>query len=182
MKKALFTVLLILFCVLSVTATAQNRQRFVRKKVQPNFFIPNGALAESKPEKVYIPRYNAGETTAKRISADDNKPVQRPVVLNNQVSKQTPETTTTPTPAAEKPYTPPTTPAPSQVDDGTPNYQKMYQDYLRDLDTIANTGNINDQAVLSDLDAMNSEKRIEIDKKFNKNRNIQNEIQSVLKN
>lgn len=182
MKKTLLTLLLILSCLLPLSGMAQNSQRYVRKKIQPNFFIPGGALAESKPEKVYIPRYRAGQTTAKHISADDNLEPRQPVVAEDVLVSKEPEATAVTAQPVETPtYTPPSTPAPSQVDDGTPNYQKMYQDYLRDLDAIAKTGDVSDPTILNDLEAMNSEKRIEIDKKFNQSRNIQKEIQSAIK-
>lgn len=181
MKKTLFTVLFVVFCVLSVAALAQDSQRYVRKKVQPNFFIPNNALAENKPEKVYIPRYGAGQTTAKRISSDDNLPDRQPILTKRQ-SVDVKETDVSVKPEiATTEYTAPSIPDPSQVNDETPSYQKMYQDYLRDLDSIAKTGEISDPAVLTDLEAMNSEKRIEIDKKFNQHRDVQKEIQSAIK-
>lgn len=182
MKKALYILILILFAFWSAAdAGAQNGERYIRQKVQPNFFIPNGALAQSKPEKVFVPRYRKGQTTAKHISADDelyaarpvkslpkkpqqtNKPVSYADTNDNESSALTPQTT-----------------APSQVNDGTPDYQKMYQDYLQDLDAIAKNGDVKDQAVLDDLSIMNSEKRIELDKNFNKKRNIEKDIQAVL--
>lgn len=182
MKKALYLLIFILQVLLwAGNAAAQDSQRYVRQKVQPNFFIPNGALAESKPEKVFVPRYRKGQTTAKHISADDNLYAARPVY---QKPKTAPKTDNQPIYNSDTETDSyddkPATPAPSQIDDGTPDYQKMYQDYLKDLDSIAKTGDVKDQAVLDDLSVMNSEKRIELDKKFNKKRNLAKDIQAAL--
>ena len=40
--------------------------------------------------------------------------------------------------------------------------QKMYQNYLKDLQSIAKTGNVSDPEVLNDLKVMNSDKYFKI--------------------
>ena len=58
----------------------------------------------------------------------------------------------------------------------------MYQDYLKDLDSIAKSGNVNTDYIDKDLSSMNSEKRIQIDKEFNSHRNVKNDILKALEN
>lgn len=183
MKKALYILILLLLTVwTAANALAQSRERFVRQKVQPNFFIPGGALAESKPEKVFVPRYRKGQTTAKRISADDTLYAAQPAQRKPQAPKRPDNSVSYADTNDNEPVSKLSEPAPSQTNDGTPEYQKMYQDYLQDLESIAQNGNVKDQAVLDDLNVMNSEKRIELDKKFNKSRDIEKDVQAALKN
>lgn len=184
MRKIL-CMFLVLFAIWATdTAEAQNRQRYVRKKVQPNFFIPSSALSENKPEKVYIPKYRVGETTAKRISPSENK--EKPKIVksipkntNKQNAKASEELISSD--IEKDSYTPPAE-ATYANDEKTPEYQKMYQNYLKDLQSIAKTGNVSDPGVLNDLKVMNSDKRIEIDKNFNKQRNIKRDLDEALKN
>lgn len=182
MKKTLQIITFILFTLWTAApSAAQNSERYVRQKAQPNFFIPGGALAESKPEKVFVPRYRKGQTTAKHISANDNLYAAQPAKRKPQTPKRTDDPVSYADANSNKPVSKFSEPAPSQINDGTPNYQKMYQDYLQDLEAIAQNGDVKDQAVLDDLNVMNSEKRIELDKNFNKKRNIEKDIQAALK-
>lgn len=181
------------FCLIAGTALSQLSQPYVRKKIQPNFFIPEGALAESHPEKVGIPQYRKGTSTAKRISSE---PAQEPQMVKQQyMSPQNEEKTTslTSSPITEtsqnqipKPQqnNPAETPLQTNINQNptdTPNYQKMYQDYLQDLDIIAKNGNIKDSRIADDLNVMNSEKRIQLDQEFNSKRNVKQDILDALK-
>lgn len=182
-------------CLLAESAAAQMTQPYVRKKIQPNFFIPEGALAESQPEKVSLPQYRKGQTTAKRISAKPEMPAEATVMPTQTTAipsqeKPQPQTQTSPMPQPEttKPIT--ATPVsdtskvqtPSQIETDTPQYQKMYQDYLKDLEKIARDGTVSNLQINKDLSAMNSEKRIQIDQEFNSHRNVKNDILKALEN
>ncbi len=183
------------FCLIAGTALSQLSQPYVRKKIQPNFFIPEGALAESHPEKVAIPQYRKGTSTAKRISSE---PTPEPQMVKQQyTAPQNEEKTTSLTalPVKEtsqnqiqEPQQNITTETPLQTNintnqnpTDTPNYQKMYQDYLQDLDIIAKNGSIKDSRIADDLNVMNSEKRIQLDQEFNSKRNVKQDILDALK-
>lgn len=180
-------------CLLAGTALAQSNQPYVRKKIQPNFFIPKGALSEDKPEKVGIPQYRQGVSTAKRVSARTSDITQTPTsVPQNNKNKEnvSPISNQEPTLSAEEntSMTPLVQTIPTEetnisetLDTNTPNYQQMYQDYLKDLDYIAKSGKISDQNITKDLKAMNSEKRIKIDQKFNSQRDVKKDILEALK-
>lgn len=185
------------FCLMAGTALAQMNQPYVRKKIQPNFFIPEGALAESKPEKVGMPQYRQGRTTAKRISAEPEPAPQPQNQQLQQISdtrRQTEEISRLPENQEQQIQSPiredanetntqTSSPVPQQGNQtDTPNYQKMYQDYLKDLDSIARNGAVNTSYIDKDLNAMNSEKRIQIDKEFNSHRNVKNDILKALEN
>lgn len=181
------------------TALAQMNQPYVRKKIQPNFFIPEGALSESRPEKVGIPQYRQGRTTAKRITVEP-EPAPTPQAQTQQLQQisdthkqpqeisRLPENQEPQIQSTRDEVSPPTniqTSSPisqqgSQTD--TPNYQKMYQDYLKDLDSIAQSGAVNTSYIDKDLSAMNSEKRIKIDQEFNSKRDVKNDILKALEN
>lgn len=205
MKKLICTILTAVLLIFACfeNANAQS-QRYVRKKPQPNFFIPQGALAESQTEKVRMPQYGQGRTTAKHISADDNREAEmlaarqrrfknqktkakQPAIMENQQAE--PEETTPITAAAETPVQT-ARPAAAQTaaptaaahDDSVPDYQQKYQEYLKDLETIAKTGKVTaNPGVAADLSAMNSEQRIEIDKKFNADRDVKSEVEKLLR-
>lgn len=167
---------------------AQTEERYVRKPVQPNFFIPDGSLAQSRPEKVIIPRYGAGVSTAKHISREDDKIPQRTPFYDprQQAVPQQPQTTDNAAQTVAQPLNKPQPTEQKNDNASVPpvseaaNYQEMYQSYLRDLEAIADTGKPASTNTISDLDAMNSEERIQLDKKFNERRNVDLEIQKAL--
>lgn len=186
MKKVSFRIIFLIFCLvlLGNNSLAQEDKRYVRKQVQPNFFIPSGDLAQNRQEKVIIPRYGKGQTTAKRISVEDSfvpapsntsKPqsTKNEEIIENSVANDIPEYT-------QIPEKIPTNNVTTQ-DSGTPDYQKMYQNYLNDLESIASTGSVSNDTPLNDLSEMNSETRINIDRKFNEKRNIDKEIDNAIK-
>lgn len=173
------------FCLMTGTALAQMDQPYVRKKIQPNFFIPEGALAESRPERVSIPQYRQGRTTAKRITAEPEPVLQQQTLQSQQISatlEQTEDISHLPENQEQQIQTPLYENVDIQQENPTrtPNYQKMYQDYLKDLDSIAQSGTVNTYDIDNDLNAMNSEKRIQIDKEFNSHRNVKDDILKAL--
>lgn len=183
LKKTLF---LISICLYTSTALSQMDTPYVRKRIQPNFFIPQGALADSKPEKVSLPQYRQGISTTKRISARDNQ-----TEINTQLQQQEyPETTVQETEEPAKDILPEEPETIREVktkennteetNDDTPNYQKMYQDYLKDLADIAHQGQTDTSQITKDLKQMGSDKRIKIDQNFNKHRNVSAEIEKAL--
>lgn len=184
MKKfCAFSFLLSAF--LAVSASAQMTEKYVRKQQKPNFFIPEGALAQSQPEKVIMPRYGAGISTAKHISYEDNLPKRQTLIYkpksqeNDTPIQDTSTSQQTPVQQTQNSTITSSVPQQAPVEDDT-NYQEMYQSYLRDLDSIAETGKPASTATLTDLDAMNSEERIKIDKEFNAQRDVDSEIKKAL--
>ncbi len=175
-------------CLIAGTALSQINQPYVRKKIQPNFFIPEGALSESQPERVGLPQYRQGKTTVKRISKEPEiRQLAQPQyqVSNPTPINQTQKNNVQQTQSAIEPETSAQTSSPlsqQETQTNTPNYQKMYQDYLKDLDSIAKSGNVNTDYIDKDLSSMNSEKRIQIDKEFNSHRNVKNDILKALEN
>lgn len=163
---------------------AQEDKRYVRKAVQPNFFIPNGDLAQNRQEKVIMPRYGKGQSTAKRISINEDEAPTPSLIYKPKAN-----TTSTTDLNSSDEYAPEATSLPERQltktsvpqNDETPNYQQMYQNYLKDLESIAKTGNVTNDTPLNDLNEMNSETRINIDRKFNEKRNIDQEIENAIK-
>ncbi len=175
------------FCMLTTTALAQLNQPYVRKKIQPNFFIPEGALAESTPEKVSIPKYRKGKTTAKRITPEASQQnitqVQKQTIKQRPQDKNKKQAITTQIPSSETVDI--STAIPQQnidVKTDTPNYQNMYQDYLKDLDSIARNGAVSTSQIDKDLSSMSSDKRILIDQNFNNQRHVKEDIMNALSN
>lgn len=175
--------------LIALNAIAQLTEPYVRKKIQPNFFIPEGALVGSKPEKVGMPIYKQGQSTAKHISArmpeeqistqQDENFSPRPETLTDnaqtqEISTNLPQTyAETDNNSSQSTY---------ETKNDTPQYQQMYQDYLKDLNSIVQTGSANTSHIDKDLNQMNSEKRIQIDKEFNAQRHVQEDILNALKN
>lgn len=146
---------------------AQNNRNYVRKQVQPNFYMPTAARNKmNAPEKLATPQYTIG--------AEETIKVTRPqkAVVVKTVDK-TPKTSA-PTPNKHLDY-----------DHGqlsqTPDYQQKYQEYLSDLDKIAATGKSPKNPRLEqDLSRMNSNDRISLDQKFNQSRNPEMQFEKVL--
>lgn len=189
-KQILKCVSVILLSALTTSGACAQTLNYVRKKVQPNFFIPQKDLTEQKPEKVGLPQYKRGETTTKHISVDDNleaiadeqrqrfqaaeekwQSSRRPFNTNTEKASKASKTSS-PTPPVEE----------SNKAHDIPDYQTKYQEYLKDLEAISRNGTLpNNPGIQDDLSAMNSEQRIEIDKNFNANRDIQSEVNELLK-
>lgn len=183
--KKIKTVLLYGCAACLISGIIQAQETYVRKKVEPNFFIPQGALAQSQPEKVFIPQYRQGESTAKHISSD------MPETEAEYVAAPAPQTSTpsryednnvemqTAIPPQNTEYqTPFNNNQPTQ---DTPNYQQMYQEYLKNLEDIARDGKTANNAAAKDIAVMNSEERIKYDQEFNSQRDVEQEIRNAIK-
>ncbi len=166
MKKLLALVI----CVLLAGAAFARAQSgaYVRKQVKPNFFIPKSA--EPQPEKLPMPHYQPAETASiKRGASTPQATAPEPAQPADTAVKTTPQTKTQPSQAVVK-----------ELSD-TPEYQRKYQEYLRDLEYIAATGERPSNANLdNDLRQMNSNERIKVDEKFNSQRNIKAEFEETL--
>lgn len=165
MKRRLFW--MTVFLGLNVLVV-QTGAQYVRKKQQPNFFVPQQEIA-GQAEKLQMPKtanYKNGRETITHVTSEgprptSNDPVQRP--LPNKLSPA--KTKRLPAEDTDMPDIPE-----NDIED-EPSYQKKYQDYLEDLADIATEGKVNDtQNVYDDLNLMNSEQMIEVDKNFNKKR------------
>ena len=167
-----------------ISGIIQAQEPYVRKKVEPNFFIPQGALAQSRPEKVSLPQYRQGESTAKHISSDmpetdyeyvENTPLPSAIRNKNTGNKDKAESnaqeTTSQTPLNNSQTT----------SEDTPNYQQMYQEYLKNLEDIARDGKISNNNAAKDISVMNSEERIKYDESFNRQLNVEQEIKDAIK-
>lgn len=172
--KKIFAALAAIAVICASVAWAQTGG-YVRKKIEPNFFIPKSA--QPKPEKLPMPYYKqpvipAEETT---VPAPQEQPL--PVVEQTQ--------NTAPTTAAKAPA-PVVAPTPAEKSvvqnlSDTPEYQRKYQEYLQDLEYIAATGERPSNANLdNDLKQMNSNERIKLDQKFNAKRNVKAEFEKTL--
>lgn len=153
MSKTKLTLLVAIIIILSsVCAIAQ--QTYVRKKVKPDFFIPQNEL--QKPQKkLPQPKFSAGEEQSIKVA----QPQDGITEGTNQVPI-----------AAE-----------IQQQD-TPKYQQKYQEYLQDVGEVAKGNDLQTNPELdNDLAKMDSDERIMIDQKFNRSRNPQKDFQKALK-
>lgn len=160
MKNFVFAVLALSLILLSVAVSAQEG-RYVRKKLAPNFFIPQ---AELEHREVLPPFYY-----------EEPKPEPKPQAVPKQTQPQEEEFVETNSPQIELTTVTPL-PEPFNIDkaihsqylnynnqdlERTPEYQQKYNDYIRDLKFIAETGNYPENPVLNnDLAMMNSNERI----------------------
>lgn len=196
-KKVLFIACTILLIVASTGEAGAQRFNYVRKKAQPNFFIPQKDLAEYKPEKVGIPQYRRGQSTTKHLSSDDNyeemlAAKQRRFQIAqekwNTAKNNVPTNTNNESQASKEQNNDDEedteNTSNTQKTDPPSDYKTKYQEYLKDLDEIARSGSLSDNPdLIKDLSAMSSEERIEVDKKFNFGRDmeLQSEIEAILK-
>ena len=173
----------------SFALEANGREVFVRKKSMPEFFIPQGAVAQ--PKTVFpTPQYYSGKADSiKNISnSEEEKPLN---TVAAPVKKEVKPSPTAPQKKQEsikeKVYVQPSLPrkeVPKQEnqvvyenDPSIPDYQKKYQEYLGALEYVAEGKKMpRDPLLESDLSAMSSntreliQKRIEDDKGFNQKR------------
>lgn len=134
MKKISFGKIVILGTVFAgIMEIGLAAAQYVRKRVEPDFFMPQGAI--NRPEKLPMPRYTEGqEVTVKEARPGD--------VFENEVIDN---------PDADH--------ADSDMEN-TPEYKKKYDEYVKDLDNISQTGSIPEsQALKEDLGQMDSEAR-----------------------
>lgn len=160
MKNSVFAVLLLSIILLSVAAVAQEG-RYVRKKLTPNFFIPQSELER---REVLPPFYY-----------EEPKPAPKPKAVQQQPQPEQEEMIEVSSPQIET-TTVTSLPKPFNIDEAihsqyqkynnqdlarTPEYQQKYNDYIRDLKFIAETGNYpENQTLNNDLAMMNSNDRI----------------------
>ncbi|MGN0914697.1 MAG: hypothetical protein ACI4OW_07390 [Alphaproteobacteria bacterium] len=160
MKNSVFAVLLLSIILLSVAAVAQEG-RYVRKKLMPNFFIPQSELER---REVLPPFYY-----------EEPKPTPKPKAVQQQPQPEQEEMIEVSSPQIET-TTVTSLPKPFNIDEAihsqyqkynnqdlarTPEYQQKYNDYIRDLKFIAETGNYpENQTLNNDLAMMNSNDRI----------------------
>ncbi len=159
MKNSVFAVLLLSIILLSVAAVAQEG-RYVRKKLTPNFFIPQSELER---REVLPPFYYEEPKPAPKPKAVQ----QQPLPEEEMIEVSSPQIETTTVTSLPKPF---------NIDEvihsqyqkynnqdlaRTPEYQQKYNDYIRDLKFIAETGNYpENQTLNNDLAMMNSNDRI----------------------
>lgn len=159
MKNSVFAVLLLSIILLSVAAVAQEG-RYVRKKLTPNFFIPQSELER---REVLPPFYYEEPKPAPKPKAVQ----QQPQPEEEMIEVSSPQIETTTVTSLPKPF---------NIDEAihsqyqkynnqdlarTPEYQQKYNDYIRDLKFIAETGNYpENQTLNNDLAMMNSNDRI----------------------
>lgn len=160
MKNSVFAVLLLSIILLSVAAVAQEG-RYVRRKLTPNFFIPQSELER---REVLPPFYY-----------EEPKPAPKPKAVQQQPQPEQEEMIEVSSPQIET-TTVTSLPKPFNIDEAihsqyqkynnqdlarTPEYQQKYNDYIRDLKFIAETGNYpENQTLNNDLAMMNSNDRI----------------------
>ena len=160
MKNSVFAVLLLSIILLSVAAVAQEG-RYVRKKLTPNFFIPQSELER---REVLPPFYY-----------EEPKPAPKPKAVQQQPQPEQEEMIEVSSPQIET-TTVTSLPKPFNIDEAihsqyqkynnqdlarTPEYQQKYNDYIRDLKFIAETVNYpENQTLNNDLAMMNSNDRI----------------------
>lgn len=175
-KKVLYTFIsvFIFFAVLSLECQAQHTRTFVRKKVQPNYFIPEREI-KTKVEKLPQPKFTAGKDT----SVSNAKPLEQP----QRVVKTAPENTINDN-EINTPNQYLSNVTEQEVEnqaDSTPDYQKKYQEYIADLDSISNNKAAKyEGSVAKDLSTMNSNERIIVDKKFNQKRDVKGKFNNTL--
>lgn len=140
MKKMCF--LFFAAAALLTAADALAQASYVRKRLEPKFFMPEDAKVQ--PEKLPMPRYTKGaETTIKEANYRDSEKEEEPAEIYDSAVEDEAET-----------------------DDSMPLYQQKYDDYSRDLEHINNTGQIPENRTLNeDLGAMDSERRVTVAKK-----------------
>lgn len=132
MKKILGLILVMVISLSAVWVWAQDKP-YVRKQLQPSFFMPESA--KPKPEKLPMPRYTEGQ--AESVKAVNHNDVSGGRVEDEEL-------------AGNEEI--------MQDLQNTPEYQKKYEDYNQDLEQISKTGEIPENEVLQeDLEQMNSE-------------------------
>lgn len=169
----IFSSIVISLVVVSFECQAQHSRTFVRKKVQPNYFIPEKEI-KTKVEKLPQPKFTHGEDS----SITNAKPIEQP----RRVVKKAPETIQD-TKSTETQDTEVSAQDVVDQSESTPEYQKKYQEYIADLDSISNDKEAKyESTVAKDLSSMNSNERIIVDKKFNQQRNVKGKFNNTLNN
>ena len=143
--------LVLLCCLLMMWSVAS--AQYVRKKLKPTgFFIPESELEEKEYTVPIVKYYSGNENTV----AVKTKPKPQPSKV----------VTPLPTPTIDNEASPQ-----SPLPDTTPDYQQVYQEYLKDIDKVSKGKKLPpNQQLNNDLAKMDSNQRILADKEFNKRR------------
>ena len=140
MKRSIIILMAGVILSISVSAKAQIPGQYQRKQPQPDFFIPDKAISkgEKLPPFKFIPPVSENQETVKKISHKSEKNTAKSPF---SASENTPDN------FAE-----------------TPGYKQKYDDYIKDLKVIGETGKIPENKRLdADLAKMNSEERIPVE-------------------
>lgn len=135
--------------------------RYVRKQVEPEFFIPENTL--SRPENLPIPRYLSGEEqTVKQVVPERQQPKTVQKTLEDDLLNETED---------------------SYDENPAPDYQQKYEDYSRDLEHISRNGQLPENKVLTnDLAQMQSDQRIIVKRQAYQPRNAKAAFDQALQN
>jgi len=158
--------MLVVIAWYSQTADAQ----LVRKKYEPSFFVPQGEF-EEKPREIPLVKYRYGEIDS--VSHKERAKSVRKIV---------------PQPEVAQVNTPPINNKQVEIPDGNisatpevPEYQQVYQEYLKDVDKVAKGRKMPaNRGLQNDLAKMDSDERIKIDKEFNANRDVMTDFSNAL--
>lgn len=153
-------ILIVLTAVLSgFISEAAAQGTYVRKQLEPDFFIP--ASAKPKPEKLPMPRYLYGEEETIKNAKPEPEPQRIPAAVAEEPNVNN-----------------------GNVLDGleqTPDYQQKFDDYSNDLDHISRTGELPANPNLEqDLSEMNSSGRRVIEKRTYQPRNAKQKFDKAL--
>ncbi len=154
MSKILLFGSVILVVGIVVETTASDFS-YVRKQKTPDFFIPESALQQQ--ERLPTPKYYKGEDETVKVVR--HQPEVK-VFAANKKEEAFEETTT------EEPV-----------------YQHKYDEYTNDLKKMSRTGKIpENKALQKDLNKMNSEDRVLVQKKPYQTRPVKEQFDKALEN
>ena len=167
MIKFGWQIVILMFCLI-VNCDEANAQ-YVRKQHQPSFFVPQGEL-EYKPKEVPIVQYRRGEVdTVSHKKREVPKVVSPQSLPNSEIVVDNFEAEALNENVDEV------------VSEEVPEYQQVYQDYLKDVDKVAKGRKMPENRKLkADLAKMDSEERIKVDKKFNATRDVVGDFENAL--
>lgn len=158
MKKIIFILSGITILGLSYAAIAQPGQ-YVRKQLKPDFFIPQGEMEK----KEVLPPFYYEQPKPKAIVNKDVVPQEV-----SETEEAIPEVAESVLPKAmSKPIDSEYLNYSDKELENTPEYQQKYDDYIKDLQKIATTGQYPENKTLNDeLAKMNSNERMIVDDNF----------------
>lgn len=159
MKKIIFVLSGITILGLSYAAIAQPGQ-YVRKQIKPDFFIPQGEMEK----KEVLPPFYYEKPQPKAVRKKDDAVQEVSEVEEIATSEVTevlvPKKINKPIDSEYINYN-------DKELESTPEYQQKYDDYIRDLQKIAKTGQYPENRTLNDeLAKMNSNERVIVDDNF----------------
>lgn len=177
MKNKIFTAIFLIISILWISESIAQPGRYIRKKVQPDFFIPNKAL--DKPEALpefYIPE---PEVTTEKKEVTTRQPEETFILPENLSTINVNEIATNEndddiiiiddSDLADEIYY--VSDYLHYIDDidlrDLPLYKKKYEEYLEDLITISTTGEMpENKSLTNDLAMMNSNLKTMVDDDF----------------